>query len=381
MKKSLWLIGLVLFISWSCKRDYEDKGFIGTPFISASENFQITSPLSVAFPTTVNFANAEIQEFNASFNEKVTWELQLTGIKSGATFLMKGTSDALDASNASWNGRHDGIYFFESNDSVVASLKVIGYKDILTTSFKIAPNGQKNYTTGNPNLSYILRTNFELIAPANAPINDQNINLFPTQFSISPPGIITGSVLQNDEIRAPEGFRFGRVAGLSTASNGFFVGGIQHRRPNANLSSFYINWTDPEQVYVNIYVRGVDNMLPNSRPVAVLNFEFHEDDRDDRVCGTIPSTPNDRHCPTDEDSWVFRIPISHTGWKLFSNKYSNLTPGEDAANGGSGNRILQPDRIFRVQMGLISNPPFNYVQAEFDFACFTLGAPFDPKTF
>jgi len=111
-----------------------------------------------------------------------------------------------------------------------------------------------------------------------------------------------------------------------------------------------------------------------------LNFEFHEDD-DGVSSSCIAPTGTSPHCPEFEDGWVYKIPINHTGWKLFSAKYSTLNPSEDAANGGSGNRVLQPNQIYRVQMGLVSNPPFNIVEAEFDFACFTLGAPFDPKTF
>lgn len=368
---------------WSCKRDYNDAGYVGTAYISASENFAITTPFSIqnsgsdinsTFET--DFSIDDIS-FRAEFNEPVSWEILIQGVKSHATCLLRGVSSSINSLNSKWNGYHDGIYFFESEDSLIVTLSVIGYKEKSIKSFKIAPNGQKNYKLAKPNMSFIYRTDFEQVSSILNP-NTLNINFFPTQFSISPSGVQTGSVLQSDNIKAPEGKRYGMVSGRSTAANGFFVGGIQHRV--GTIGTYYINWTDPSQVYVNLYVNGVDNLLPNSKPAGVLNFEFHEDDRGDQICnGSVDA--NDMHCPVNEDSWVYKIPITHSGWKLFSSKYSSLQPAEDAANGGSGNRVLQPNRIYRVQMGLISNPPFNFVEAQFDFACFTLGAPFDPKTF
>lgn len=366
MKKSLWLVGLVLLVSWSCKRDYDDKGFVGTPYISASENFQVTAPFSISETGSVDFPLGINQDFSATFNETVSWEILIEGLTSGATYTIKGTSSTI---NETWTGRHDGVFFFEGQEMVRSTLKIIGSNQTFSNQFSIANGGQRSYKTGNPNLVFVDFTDFEI----------GFLGGFPNQFKLDNSGtVFEAPVLQDEDYQAPEGRYFGRVLGRSVAQNGFFVGGLQHRKPS--LNTYYINWTDPNQIYVNLFVRGVENPLPNTRPVAVLNFEFHEDDDGTNICGGVPNT-FDMHCPQNEDGWVFKIPISHSGWKLFSTKYSNLTPGEDAANGGSGNRVLQPDRIFRVQMGVVSNPPFNTVQADFDFACFTLGAPFDPKTF
>ncbi|MFN8416004.1 MAG: hypothetical protein U0U66_06700 [Cytophagaceae bacterium] len=352
---------------WSCKRDYKDTGYVGTAYISASENFAIATPFAVSEQTSVNFPLGINQEFTASFNESVSWEIRIVGKSSGATYTIKGVSSEVNASNATWTGRHDGINFFESGEEVEATLVVIGYKPTTTFAFTIDAGGQRNYTTGIPNLVYVPYSNFE----------SATLFSFPYQFSISPAGVYTGPTLQDDVINAPEGTRYCRVNGKSTAANGYFVGGVQHRSVD---NPYFITWDNPSEIFVNLYVRGVDNLLPNSKAFGVLNFEFHEDD-DGISSDCIPPTNNSPHCPEFEDGWVYKIPINHTGWKLFSTKYSNLTPSEDAANGGSGNRVLQPNQIYRVQMGLVSNPPFNYVEAEFDFACFTLGAPFDPKTF
>ncbi len=366
----------------SCKRDYKDSGTSLAPAnISATDNFT-TGPFAAAF-ASVDFSLGIPQAFTATFSEVVTWKIVLTGQTSNATKTISATSSVINVMNSAWTGNHDGLYFFETGETVTADLIISGIPGAVSSiTFTIlkAPNFR---------IPFASTTDFMLVNLNQAPssvtwadfetANTTNQNLYPYLFNI---GAKTYAVEQTDTIRAPEGKRFMRIIGTSTQPNGFFVGGLQCRvNGAASAPVFPASWTDPSQLYMNVYVRGIDNLPAGCQPVAFLNFECHEDDRGDLSqylvnCNTYGA--QDHFCPATEDSWVFKIAIKHVGWKLISIKYSDLYKSEDYANGGNGNQILEPQKVRRVQFGLVSSPPFNKVSADFDFACFTYGAPFNP---
>jgi len=362
----IWvLITFILSTLASCKRDYTDKGVVGPTQIMASDNFQVTSAFTTTGVPPILFDLGVCQEFAATFNETVSWKIVITGNTSEATKTISGTSKVVDPSNSTWCGEHDGTYFFESGETVTAKLFISGSQPVYTTSFVIQT--EKSYAS--PDFSLIWMANFET----------GSIGTFARQFAIPNNSFVT-MVPQNDTIRAPEGVYFCRIHGKSIENNGFFVGGIQERGKDSTATAFFPpSWTDPSKIFLNIYVRGIDHLLPGYKPYATLNFEVDEDDND--LVAKPPNCPyisGDGFCPPNEDGWVFKIPINHQGWKLFSCRYSDLIPSEDGKNGGFGNRVLQPQNACRVQFGLVSSPPFNYVQADIDFACMTYGAPFDP---
>jgi hypothetical protein len=359
----LFALASVLFFSCK-KRAYDEAGYINAAYIGASPNFAITTPFSATSPQPLDLS-ADVATFEADFNEAVTWIVTIKGDSSNAEYTLTGTSKNMVAT---WNGAFNGVYFFESGDSITATLTILGSK--LTQSVRCAVGSVRDYTVStSPDFVFVPFTNFETGA----------LGSFPRQFTISKaPMSFTEVIRQTEKIAAPEGKYFCRVRGYSPELNGYFVGGVQHR----TTSGYFLDntWSDPSDFYVNLYVRGNENLLPNSKPYAVLNFEFHEDD-DAQSTFCDPITGTSPHCPNTEDSWVMKVPINHKGWKLFSAKYSDLQASEDAANGGSGNKVLQPTQIYRVQMGLVSNPPFNTVEVDFDFACFTKHQPYSPAKF
>ncbi|ABG58550.1 hypothetical protein [Cytophaga hutchinsonii] len=374
-KHSLFAVALLIGIT-SCKRSYTDSKVVGPTNIAASENFSCGA-LTTSFGTSADFTLPIPKFFIATFPETVTWKIELEGVTSKATKTIAGTSSALNVSNATWTGNHDGLYFFETGETVVANLIISGKQGVCTsTTFTIA--AEKDYTVATPTFMLV-----------NAGSNFETAIGYPDQFSIFPSGGTDAPAykVQNDSIRAPEGVQYMRLEGVSKEANGFFVGGLQSRR-NGGATVYFLPpaWTDPNQLYLNIYVRGIENLPKDNLPYATLNFECQEDDRMDgstidncTYYANKPSNTNtDNFCPSSEDSWVFKIPVNHIGWKLFSCKYSDLLPSEDFANGGFGNRKLEPQKIARVQFGLVSSPPFNRVSVDIDFACFTYGAPLDP---
>lgn len=387
-------IGFVIAVATamvSCtKRDYSDGTALKPTNISASGNFACGTlvPQFQGTPTTsIDFSLGLPLEFAATFNETVTWKIVLRGQSSTAIKTITGTSSVLNASNAKWTGNHDELYFFEDGEKVSADLIISGREGVCTTDTILLVKGI-NYRVPTAAFQLINADAIAFNSDFEETTSPLNINNFPTQFNI---GGQTFAVPQDDILRAPEGKNFLRIIGASLETNGFFVGGLQHRKDGAAAAYFLPKtWTDPEKIYLNVYVRGIDN-LPSlngkqAKPYATLNFECHEDDRGDNStpenCDYYFKKPTgtgtDHFCPSSEDSWVFKIPVQHVGWKLFSCKYSDLLPSEDFANGGFGNRILEPQKVCRVQLGMVSSPPFNLVSIDLDFACFTYGAPFDP---
>lgn len=369
----------LLIISFaSCKRDYAESPGKPATNISASSSFTSSA---FAVSGVNNFPLLLFPSFSATFSETVTWKIELLGQTSRATKTLSGTSSVLDASNATWLGNHDGLYFFEKGEIVTANLIISGKPGVFAST-TLTITAEVDHTTATPTFMLVNAfSNFENIPPGTG---------FPAQFSVFVNGGPDQPVYtpQSDTIAAPEGKRYMHLEGTSREANGFFVGGLQCRKtPSANAYFFPVNWTDPTKIYLNVYVRGIDQLPGNNFPYANLNFECHEDDN--KNASTIAncnyyankpaSTGKDNFCPSSEDSWVFKIPVRHTGWQLFSCKYSDLLPSEDFNNGGFGNRKLEPQKVARVQFGMVSSPPFNRVAVDIDFACFTYGAPFDPK--
>ena len=386
------ILSLLVISFASCKRNYADSAVKAPTNISASNgNAFVCGTLGLGIPSP-DFSLNLNQTFTATFSETVTWKIELIGKTSAATKTISATSSVINASNSTWIGNHDGLYFFEMGETVTANLIVSGKAGICSsTTFTIATVRDAKTPT----------TTFMLINPNkvgnqamdyNSDFEIPTSNGYPTQFTI---GAKSQSIytFQNQVIRAPEGKSYMHIEGVSADANGFFVGGLQCRmnataqfNPTDSTNFFPKSWTDPSKIYLNVYIGGIDQLPAGNLPYAQFNFECHEDDN--RNPSTVDNcsyyaqkpagTSTDYFCPSSEDAWVFKVIIRHTGWQLFSCKYSDLLPSEDFANGGFGNRKLEPQKMARVQFGLVSSPPFNRVSANIDYACFTYGAPYDP---
>ena len=398
LKIIIFLVGLLGVLS--CKREYIENGFEGPAQISASDKFSIINNLTIN--TKPYFAVNVIPNFLATFNETISWTIVITGDSSTGIKTFSGTSNSI---NVSWDGTHDGTYYFEDGEPATATLSILGSPIIDTIHFIIGSALQVRNTTpnyilvGNTDLEYASKyTNKKFPIPIGSTIfgfSTFEINTNPSEAFI---------VQQNDVIRAPEGKYFGRVSGsflnLSAQPNGVFIDGVQIRNewdgsgPN-NSYLLPTTWKDPTQIYLNIWVRGIDNLPPGFQPHATLNFEVDEDDNGLFAIGPPPTTINanpknlpvncnqtsgDKWCPCNEDGWFLKIPITHQGWKLFSCRYADLLQNEDWWNGGNGNRILEPQKVCRIQIGANCNVPWSNIQADFDYATITYGGPLKPST-
>jgi hypothetical protein len=146
MKKNYTVI-LTLFsfiILLSCKRDKFEPYF--GPQACPDEGFQISTPftMSKADPATVNFILGEALTFNAIFNSKAPWKIEISGQSSHAIKTFQGFSDVV---NVKWYGRADTELFFTDEKVTVKfsitckeDLTVIQSVNIKKSDFSKDPN-------------------------------------------------------------------------------------------------------------------------------------------------------------------------------------------------------------------------------------------------
>lgn len=358
---TLMISGVVLY---SCTRKKVD--YLGPEYLSAPSNISATG-LTVSTPVDFTIEKCTL---SVTFNARVSYKVTYTGASSGATRSYDGVASFVDASSPGglWDGSHDGINFFRSGETV--NVKISFFRSTYSESSSTTITTQRNYLDiSNPNIIGLL--------PSNG--YETGLGTFPSQFTfLSIPGCTSGLAVVNSTLGAPEGLNCFQLEGKSCQADGYFIGGIQHRKTGFFLPA---TWTDPSQIYFNLYVYGEGNK--NGR----LSLEFHEADlsndatKPKQECGPPPTNINvGEHDRCTDDAWVVQIPIDHVGWKLISVKYSDMTANASITNGGSGNKIKEPGRVHRIQMGLLSLPtPSQYIKSYMDFPTVTYGAPFDPS--
>ena len=339
------------FMAVKCKRPES----VGPSYKIAPEGFTVSS-YTVGNPT-VNFsvpANNK-DTFYAAFSHEVSWAIVLTGRQSGAVKTITGTSQSIDGSNPAWlwDGSHDGLYFFIKNEVVDAKITFLGsnleYRDSVTV-------------TGTKVFKDIMVLDFEtaggFISYNDAPGGD-NPSVAAT---ITDGGAMADGEIFQKSVQGIKAFYWYSNDGAGVAN--FFGGGGARNINAAERAQFP---TDPDSLYLNVYIYGKGD--PNSR----LNFGAREDDF------TGSNFAVGVHTPTNDDEWQVQITLDHFGWKLFSYKYSDMTPSASPTNGGSGNKVKEPKRITDISFGLISSPKGNFVEAIIDFPIITFGAPFNPN--
>ncbi|MBX9853118.1 MAG: hypothetical protein K2X86_15350 [Cytophagaceae bacterium] len=360
--KSIKTLSLVIvaigFMAVKCKRPES----VGPSYKIAPEGFTVSS-YTVGNPT-VNFsvpANNK-DTFYAAFSHEVSWSIILTGRQSGAVKTITGTSQTIDGSNPAWlwDGSHDGLYFFIKNEVVDAKITFLGSNLEYTDSVTV---------TGTKVFKDIVVTDFEttagFISYNDAPGGDN---------PSSAATITDGATMADGEIfkKSVQGIKsFYWYSNDGGPRPNFFGGGGAR-----SVTTFRAQFpNDPDSLYLNVYIYGKGD--PNSR----LNFGAREDDNDTDVDVGPPLVNYNAttHAPKSDDEFQVQITLDHVGWKLFSFKYSDLTPSASKDNGGNGNGVKEPKRITDITFGLISSPKGNFVEAIVDFPVITFGGPFDPR--
>lgn len=116
------ILGIAI-LSISCKRESVDV--IGPELAIATPNFKLDNDLFSAESAAIDFTT-DSNWFNASFNERVSWELVITGQQSTGVKRFKGISSGLSRTNTNWTGSQSDLYFFRTGETAIAELTVFG---------------------------------------------------------------------------------------------------------------------------------------------------------------------------------------------------------------------------------------------------------------
>ncbi|MFL5729952.1 MAG: hypothetical protein ACJ75J_10740 [Cytophagaceae bacterium] len=364
--KHLFRFSIILLSLFACHRDKLD--FVGPALVSAPEGFGVTS--FTAAPLSVNFATGTVT-FNAAFTHNVSWVLTITGQPSGAVHVLKGTSNGL--TNIIWKGNHDEAIFFMPGDTAKATLSF--YNSSVTSSLKVSITGVRNYISNGCAQSVFPRygdfeTAVKIGQPAWNPFKAAGAHQGVAGHNANGAGLDSLAIDRNGNPIPPvQGKNYYGIKGLGTQTS--FVDGISNL--SGTLGSFNTGSaiynpatlpSNPDDVWVNIYLYGTGDVN------AGVDIEYQESDFDKSHAG---------YQPAEDDAWVAHIPLTHTGWKLFSFQYSKLVPSSNAAFGGNGNKVHEPNRLQSFDVILLKKTnPNSAVEVYFDYPIITVGGPFEP---
>jgi len=432
------LVPLLFFAS--CKK-YTDKTgptyyTAGADFTVKDNNFNVQG--KGADSKQLDFLDTLPHFFKAEFTSRVDWTIKVTGQTSGAYKIIKGSSSKIDSTNSSWKGGHSGIYFFKKGETCIAEIEFLGSKNVLRDTFSILNVFEFNNKNKN-GIILITKTDFESYSTAlkNAsPDVNVKASSFPSQFSFLEGGdydlttvrkraypFAIESVDGNNGVSAVQGSAFMRLAYTPNSlrkkqcdNTGYFGGAIQHRyfTKKDSPNNFVVSdWTDPNDLWLNVYVYG-DAVTMKSQ----INVQLHEADAANIPAKTDPSNPStgltydfggdtlspiyckarltegyqgtksaflkpgftndkDKYDANIDDSWDFQFIPDTKGWKLYSIKLADMSPGA----GSKGAKIKEPNRIARVQVALIATHPFEYCAIAFEYVTLTKGGPFNPDKY
>lgn len=350
-KFSLAIVPVLIALVFACTRQKPD--YIGPAYISAPEGFTVNNFNSST--STIDFNPATSMTFSADFSNSVSWTLTLTGQTSGAVHVVKGISNGFPI--IEWFGEHDEVNFFRTGENVVATLSFFGTDMKSTTPSPITIIEAPDYKVCGK------FSNFGDFEDATKITNTNK--WFPFSNPVTPianvqQGVASAAVdYKGNIVPAAEGLQYYYIKGLGAQPT--FVSGMQYTN-TATLSGLPANADD---VWVNIYLYGTGD------PNAGVEIEYQEADL---IGGTQPGYQG-----TDDDAFVARVTLSHMGWKLFSFRYSDLTPSLNASFGGSGNKIHEPNRLRSWDIVVVKKTDANSpIEVYFDYPIITVGGPFKP---
>ena len=349
-----------LFAITSCNKDEE---VLGETTIAARDGFALTSSFTLN-TSTVNFANGEAVTASASFNQEVTYKIKVTGLTSGAYRNFSGTGKSIDPVSFQWKGRHEGLHFFEEGEDAEVILSFFGSNDTHRQIIKIS--SLYNYLS-HPDLyaSHLMTNEHGSYASADSWQNNLNAGSWGGGIygddERDTAGFFGTKIINEKDLGAkiPQGTHAFSLKSKGD-KNGYQIGfGSQIYSSQTTL-----NTPNAENTWVNLYIYG------EGRSDVTLEFSITEDDCSincDFCSGCL-----------NQDVRFIHIPITHSGWKLFSFRYTDLKTTH--YKGRKGNEIPEPSEFVNYAIGLISNgkKPQTLVT---DMPFITYGKPFIPEEF
>lgn len=335
MKKKLSiLILLAIIFGVSCRKNTTD--FDGPSINDIYSNFKLLETFK-ADRDSVDFSTGQNVIFTAKFNKIVDWTITITGAKSKSIKEIKGTSKAIDASNATWNGSSTKFPIFTLENCTV-QLTIKDVTDTFTVSEKIV---------GTKKIDGFIIADFEA-------------GIKPGWVRFAQSGANMDFQVKTDTL-APEGKKYLNMAG--TVNWDWLIGLIDFPATAYGTAKTFPLNTNPDAVYFNCLVYGV----PSVNPSLVL-FQFKEDENAD---GAINANT--------DDEYDYQINVDWVGWKLISVKYSDMSYLVNGVPGTpKGNGLRNPDKIGKISMLHLANPNDGFASSKLDLMIFTENGPVQP---
>lgn len=306
-------------------------------------------------------ANRDYIYITNTFSHEVTWFVTFKGQTSGATKTYTGTSQTIDKTSFTWDGRNEGRFFMDG-ETVEYTLSFLGssikYTGLLTIS-GIEGVGSLNYglvkrTLPNGDiLKYSLIDDF-----------DGSGSKIQTSYSDAADGTGKAVFYVADNIQR-SGFFSYYMKATDNNGNGYTGGASGEALTELNKLT---NVTDPSKIYFNAYIYGF------GRANTSVFFQAFENDFADPTINSFPTRD-----VTMNDMYYTIIEVNWTGWKLVSVPYTSFKPANNPASGGGGNRIQEPHKLCGFGIELDSYPtPGMTVEAAIDDVYLSEYGPFQP---
>lgn len=330
---------------------------VGPDLVSASSDFEKDIELDFMFQgvekSFVNFFLDDEAYFQSTtFSEKVSWNLYLKGLSSGAQTKFSGLGNKIDNSNSLWQyGKTSTVQFFQKGEDFVAELHIAGLDTVFTSDTLYFSNDYNwNQRTVN-GVKHIVVEQFEVnqnaqgLGATSPDANDQDV------------------VISVSDVERVSGQKSLQMQGTDANGNGW-LGDINHERlvelsaANDVASLPIDSGLNPDKLFFNAYVFGD----PNYTNTAV-EIKVYENDAPEMINrDTLLNFANDpgKSLTADyqavSDAWIYDIQVNWKGWKLVSIPYSSFRAANSLTKGGGGNRLKESWRITAVAVSILSFP-------------------------
>lgn len=374
LKSKILFGGIAALALAGCKSDQ-----IGPDLMGASDSFDknVTFELvkeGSAVTDTVKFAENTESFFSATFNEKVTWKINVTGATSGAVKTIKGTSDKIDETNAEWlYGRSSNEFFFQADEELSISLSITSLDTVYSIDGLVfGPDfvWHKQVVGG---IKHIVVDKFDVDVPEGDDTLSHRRGLEGFADDAADPGI--EAALSSLRVQGIAGYN---MHGVDNNSNSWLLS-KNHDRLLEMLMTDDVDKlpisedVSPDNLYITVFVYG-DLSYPNSA-IELKVYELDDgslETRQDLV--DFANSPVNAYDQGTNDGWIYRIPITWDGWKQVTVPYSAFSAGANPAAGGNGNRVKQPGRISAMALSMLSYPTAGAeVKASVDYLVITEG--------
>lgn len=347
-----FMIALVVSIV-ACKRTASDSEFLGDRIVAAPEGFEVIGGDFTGNPDPAYFTLGNVT-YKAVLSHEVTWKITIRGQVSGAVKEISKTSIVIDEP---WNGNASNGFFFRKDEKAVAELTFLGSDLVLRDTVLIKSTIKYDQQTIN-GITYNLIDDFD---GNGTPMKSPGKDLFDGDV-----------IMQSDSVLKVQGLYAFNMSGVDLSKNGW-CGGVNHTNLTELKEANRCPQTEnPEELYANVYVYGT------GQPNTSIEIKLYEVD-DEVKFEQINKPGGYVYEQNVNDAWLVQIPITWTGWKLVSRKYSSFTSAKDPLAGGNGNKLKEPNRITGMAISLLSLPdPGGSPAVYIDYVTLTEGGLFTP---